>query len=52
MKEVVQNKDSYRKSTFLKQVLLYKATTFAEQILFQQFNKGTFSKEVFFHMEI
>ena len=46
MKELVPNKDIYRKVTFLKQVLLYTATTFAEQILFQQryfFKIGTFS---------
>ena len=46
MKEPVKNKDIYRRATFLKQVLLYTATTFAEQTLFQQryfFKRGTFS---------
>ena len=47
MKELVQNKDIYRKTIFIE------AGTSTLQELFQNryfFNKGTFSKEVFFHM--
>ena len=48
MKELVPNKDIYRRATFLKKVLLHSNNFYRTDT----FNKGTFSKETLFHMEI